>query len=276
MEETVSNTMSLRTKGKGRKGLFASDSACFEPTASVTTPSVPPPFSQEKRKTRLFPTRKLAQLNPYVQALQSSPYKGRAFTEEQGLHFKGRWRKEVFHVPPHTPLDLEVGVGNGHHFAFYGRKEPRRTLVGIDLKYKPLVQSIRRALQLGCTNACVVRFHALDLQELFAEKELNHLFIYFPDPWVEPRKPKKRILSKAFLEQTAQLQKTNSLIAFKTDSEEYFYWARENLLQNKDYKITKCLLSLHQSEEAKNNFITTFEALFLKQNKPIFYLEAKR
>ena len=228
-----------------------------------------------KRRSRLFPTCRLIRPNPYVQALQED-YKHWAFTEAHGPLWKGKWRSEVFQVSPDSPMDLEIGVGNGQHFAFHAQKEPQRSLVGIDIKYKPLVQSIRRALNCHCHNARVVRFHALDLQELFEAGELDHLFIYFPDPWVTPRKPKKRILSESFLEQATFLQRKKGLIQFKTDSEEYFFWSKENVLRNKQYLIRKEILNLHHSPEKKNNFVTTFEDIFLKQNKPIFYLELEK
>ena len=269
MEEIVLNTGILK---KSKDPERVSD--------SLSSSSVSSPSSKRvlKRRNRLFPTRKLVQPNPYVQALQG-PYKDWAFTEEEGPFIKGKWQSDIFQCPLGTSLDLEIGVGNGEHFAFYAKNHPHRSLVGIDLKYKPLVQSIRRALNGGCKNARVVRFNALDIQELFNPGELNHIFIYFSDPWVTPRKPKKRILSEDFLKQTTFLQKEGSSIQFKTDSEEYFFWAKENALKNKNYSLKKESLNLHdlhESEAEKENFVTTFERIFLKQRKPIFYLELER
>lgn len=191
-----------------------------------------------------------------------------AFDEIRAPYNRGQWREKVFGLPVDAPLDLEVGTGNGLHFAHYACKHPERALVGVELKYKPLIQSIRRATEGGAKNAAMARYHAFNLDQLFAEGEVDNIFIHFPDPWVSPRKPKNRFVSREVLDLLYTLQKPGSWIDFKTDSREYHLWSLDEIRESK-YKITFETQNLHQSEYAAENFLTGFEQLFMKKGLEI-------
>lgn len=212
--------------------------------------------------------------NQYTLALQNE-FKDHAFSEERGPLNKGKWRSDVFKVSADHPMDLEIGTGIGRHFTHYCRTNPSRCLVGIEIKYKPLIQSIRRTLGEGSRNGAMVRFHAFNIQELFADGEIDNMIIHFPDPWTSPRKPKNRVMRREMLDKFFQLQKPNSILEFKTDSLEYFEWALEEVKESK-YKLEFVTFDLHQSEIKERNFITTFEQIFLNKGQPIYYLRLSK
>ena len=215
-------------------------------------------------------TRELPVQNQYTLALDNE-YKHVAFNEERAPLNKGKWREKVFQASANQPLDLEIGTGAGHFFNHQALKHPERFLVGMELKYKPLIQSIRRALKSGAKNAAICRFHAFNVEDLFEENELNNVFIHFPDPWVTPKKPRNRLVQKSNLEKLFKLQKSGSFVEFKTDSLVYFEWALEEI-KNSPYEIEFCTFDLHQSEKAKDNFITGFESIFIRQGIKINYV----
>lgn len=215
-------------------------------------------------------TRELPVQNQYTLALDNE-FKDFAFNEERAPLNKGKWRTEVFKAQNETPLDLEIGTGTGYFFNQQALKYPQRLLLGMELKYKPLVQTIRRAKKSGATNVAICRFHGFNIEELFTENELDNVFIHFPDPWTTPKKPKNRMVQKLNLDKIFKLQKPGSFIEFKTDSLVYFDWALEEIKKT-DYKIEYCTYDLHQSEKAAENFITGFEAIFLKQGIKINYV----
>ena len=200
-------------------------------------------------------------------------FKGIAFDEEDAPPLKGKWRDLAFAKlasPSQMPLDLEIGTGNGYHFAHLAQKNPDRLLVGVELKFKPLVQSIRRALRHGSQNVCITRYDANLLTQLFANDELNNVYIHHPDPWPRRRDWKHRLIQDQFLNELFELQKTKSFIDFKTDSLEYFDWAEEKFAQSR-YQVVRSTRDLHKSEWASENFITHFEKIFLSKSQPIFY-----
>lgn len=150
-------------------------------------------------------------------------------------------------------------------------KHPERNLVGIEIKYKPLIQTIRRTLVAGAKNAVVSRFHAFDLPLMFEPSEINNVFVHFPDPWTSPKKPKNRFVQLTNLDILFDMQKPGSFLEFKTDSLVYFEWALEEIKQSR-YKVEFLTFDLHQSEKAADNFVTGFEKIFINQGIKINYV----
>ncbi len=222
-------------------------------------------------RLHLAKTKELVKPTEYVLAL-SNELKEVAFDEEDCLQFKGMWRSKAFGVSESHPLDLEIGTGNGVHFGHRALTYPERSLVGIELKYKPMVQAIRRVLRAGGTNARIVRYNAVLVENLFEENELNDVIIHFPDPWAKLRWQKHRLIQDDFLKRLHALQRPGSRLEFKTDSRDYFDWAMEKF-RNSPYEMVAHSYDLHNSPYAPKNFITHFESIFLRQKLPIHYCE---
>jgi len=217
-------------------------------------------------------TRTLPVPNAYTTALDGE-YSHIAFNEERAPLNKGKWRSDVFKADEQAPMDLEIGTGAGHHFAHYSHRNSNRLILGLELKYKPLIQSIRRAVVGGAKNAAIARYHAFNIDELFNEGEINNVFIHFPDPWTSPKKPKNRVVNVRILDLLYKMQRPGSFIEFKTDSRVYFLWALEEIKQSK-YKVVYETLNLHatDSEYKTQNFMTGFEKIFVKQGIEINYI----
>jgi tRNA (guanine-N7-)-methyltransferase len=228
----------------------------------------------EPKKYQLNRTRDLRVQNYYTEALENE-FKKNAFSEERAPLNRGKWRSDVLHLPEEIPMDLEIGTGNGTHFRHHALKFPERGLVGIEMKYKPLIQTIRRTLKDGAKNAAVARYHAFGLADLFSENEIDNIYIHFPDPWTSPRKPRNRIVQKMNLDLFWKLQRPGSKIEFKTDSEEAFNWCVEDIKES-PYKIEFLTHDLHASEIAATNFVTAFEKIFLRQDMKIHYVRLLR
>lgn len=217
----------------------------------------------------LNPTRQLPYPNKYVTALLGE-YSTWAYCEETSPKFKGEWRQKSFNVDVATPLDIEIGTGNGYHFANYAQSNPGRLLVGFEIKYKPLIQSIRRTLKQGAENARICRYDAGRIDHIFAESEVNNIIIHHPDPWPKKREWKRRLIQDDFLKKIYKLQKINGVLEFKTDDKDYFDWSLKRF-KTSDYEIVGVTYDLHNSEFSKNNFVTTFEKIFLDRGQSIYF-----
>lgn len=230
--------------------------------------------NNEYKRPQVSLTRNLKIPNYYTEALDGE-FREYAFNEERAPLNKGKWRSDVFKTSEETPVDLEIGTGNGNHFQHHALSNPERRLIGIELKYKPLIQSIRSCLRKGAQNARICRYHAMNLDLLFGMEELNDVFIHFPDPWVAPRKPKNRLVNSRVLDWLYELQRPGSYLDFKTDSREYFLWSMEQI-RNSKYKIIFETTNLHQTEMARHNFITQFEKIFMRQGIEINYVRLQK
>lgn len=230
-------------------------------------------MENNQRRPQINITRLLPNQNAYTLALNNE-FKSYAFDEERAPLNKNKWRSEVFKCEDAKPVDVEIGTGAGMHFAYRANKNLERNLVGLELKYKPLIQSIKRAQVLGARNAAICRYHAFNIDLLFEKNEINDVYIHFPDPWTAPRKPKNRVVNTQILNGIYEMQREGSFLEFKTDSREYFLWALEEIKQTK-YKIEFQTLNLY-SEGGKyfaENFSTTFEKIFVKQGIEINYIK---
>lgn len=229
--------------------------------------------ASRKRRPRLAATKTLPNPTEYVLALNGQ-YADWAFDEERAKERRGKWR-ESLDWGEASSLDLEIGTGNGTFFAHRASQHPERALVGIEIKFKPLIQSIRRALHTGAKNARIARYDAACLEDLFAPGELNHVFIHHPDPWPRKRDSKHRLIQDDFLNTLHELMRPGSYVNFKTDSLDYFEWSMP-IIERSKFQITRLTRDLHASAWAEENFVTHFERLFLQKQQPIHYCRFER
>ncbi len=199
-------------------------------------------------------------LNPYLLKLRGE-FKNVYFDLEDAKKLKGKWKQDSFNVAQDVPMDLEIGTGNGFFFAHHCFQNPERRVVGLEIKYKPLHQTLKRAQSLGATNGRGIRMHASEVDQIFEPNEVENVYIYFPDPWPKKRHHKNRLIQLDFLHRIYDLQKQSTFFEFKTDNKEYFDWTVERLKQS-PYRIDRLTYDLHNSEWVNENFETHFEKLW--------------
>lgn len=211
--------------------------------------------------------------NPYV-PLMYNQYTDWSF-DKTATKNKGLWRSHVFKCKGSVAVDLEIGTGNGFHFAHLCQKHPERKIIGLELKYKTTVQSIRRSLRGGCTNGRMIRFPAEKISELFKKEEINNVYIHFPDPWPKKRHFKKRLIQSVFIKDIFSVMKPGCFLEFKTDDFNYFRQS-VNIFKKSSFEINFFSEDLHRSFRKNKNFITHFESLFMKKRQPVFYCRLKK
>lgn len=225
---------------------------------------------EARERVQIAKSRNIPNPHAYVRYLLED-YSAWAFDEERAPTFKGKWREEVFKAPAESALDLEIGTGIGYYFHYHALHYPERNLLGLEIRYKPLIQAIRRVLRDGATNARMARYAGQNISDLFEDGELNDVIIHHPEPWSRPRQIKHRLCSRHLFNTLWRLQKPGSKIEFKTDSRMYFLWALEEL-KHTPYVIERYTEDLHQSEWAAEQPLKThFEQIFVSQQIPINY-----
>ncbi len=211
--------------------------------------------------------------NPNIYVKMLPEYKGLIYAEDEAALLKSNW-KSIF-KNPERPLDLEIGCGNGFFFEHIVQKHPERNFLGIELKYKPLVQTIRRIKKLNLENGRGIRFHAKFIGDLLGEGEIDNVFIHFPDPWPKHKHAKNRLVNSEFLNKLFKIQKPGSWIDFKTDSESYFDFVNIEVKKS-PYEVIRYTRDLHRSEWSSENFQTAFEKIFTRKSQPTYYMRLRR
>jgi tRNA (guanine-N7-)-methyltransferase len=216
--------------------------------------------SGRERRARVSSSHDLKNPTEYVDALHGELAQW-ALDESRALQAKGTWRTHFRNQAESQPLDVEIGPGNGYFLEHRAAQEPTRNLLGIELKFKPLIQSIRRCLAAQQTNVRVARMDASLPGLLFGEGEIDDVFIFFPDPWPRPRSWKHRLISSQFLDELWRCQRAGSRVFFKTDSKHYFEWSLE-LAERSKYRLGFAADELSTPPCVELGFESHFEKLF--------------
>ena len=212
-------------------------------------------------------TKNIKNPNHYIQTLYKEEW---AIDEEKAVVYKGQWRA-LFDKNLSHSLHLEIGCGNGKHFASLCLNNSQDCFLAIELKYKPLIQSIQKLKKNNSKNGRLIRYNARWIDNLFDLKELNNVYIHFPDPWLKKRRSKKhQLIQPDFCKKLYQIQKQRSFLEFKTDSFDYFEQSVQEFKKT-GYKLEKYNTDLYKQKEPSANNLSQFELIFVKKNIPINY-----
>lgn len=210
-------------------------------------------------------------VNPYIRRMELQ--EDWVFDEDVAKNLRGQWAQKVSN--PRNAVHVEIGTGNGFHFAHYAQKCSDVAFLGFEIKFKTLVQSIERARDQGATRARMIKGDARVLSDYFAPQELEKVIVHFPDPWPKRRQQKNRLLNKDFFSELEIVLKTGGELEFKTDHYGYFLFAARNAAESQ-LTMIHYTEDLHHSFAAEENFVTAFEALFLKKGQSIFSFKLRK
>src|SRR5690554_5279809 len=131
----------------------------------------------------------------------------------------------------------------------------------------------KTSIEENLNNIAFLRTHVQIIDKYFSEGEVDEIWITFCDPQL--KKPNKRLTSPRFLDIYSRILKPGGIIHLKTDSQELYDYTLEEVLIPNNYKIhynTNDLYSTDDMHEVKE-IKTYYENIYLKENKPITYLE---
>ncbi len=151
-------------------------------------------------------------VNPYVASHRT--FGPELLPASEAWTWRGRWHERFGR---RAPLHVEIGSGNGFFLVGLAARHPEWDLLGIELRYKRTVQAARKLRAAGVGNACVLRYHAGFLDDLFEPGTLSGLYVNHPDPWPKERHEKNRLISRWFLEDCARLLRPGARLRLKSD-----------------------------------------------------------
>ncbi len=121
-----------------------------------------------------------------------------------------------------APKILEIGFGMGETSATIAENYPQNDYLALEV-HTPGVGSLLKqiqARQLG--NIRIIQHDAVEvLRDMLAEKSLDGVHIYFPDPWHKARHNKRRLIQAPFIALLAGKLKVGAYLHLATDWENY-------------------------------------------------------
>lgn len=188
-----------------------------------------------------------------------------------GLEYKGKWNL-VFQNE--YPIYIEIGMGKGDFIYQQALQNPMINYIGIEKYPSVLAIAVNKIVKQGSLpNLRLLSFDAIELEKLFANQEVNQIFLNFSDPWPKNKHAKRRLTSSTFLPIYKNVLKETGTIEFKTDNRGLFEYSLVSLNQ---YGMSFSLVSLdlHNSEHNETNIMTEYERKFCTKG-PIYKLVAK-
>ena len=184
---------------------------------------------------------------------------------------KGHYH-DIFEI--NQPLYIEIGMGKGDFIYQNALKHPENNYIGIEKFPSVLAAAINKINKnQSLPNLKLMHFDAIELENVFENGEIDHLFLNFSDPWPKNRHEKRRLTSSKFLDVYHKILVNDGVIEFKTDNRGLFEYSLVSLNQY-PLDLETVNLDLHHSPENETNIMTEYERKFCKKG-PIYKLVAR-
>lgn len=193
--------------------------------------------------------------------------------ENDKVPYKGNWKEKYFKND--HPITLELGCGKGEYAVGLARKYPNRNFIAVDIKGNRMYVGARQAIEEKLDNIFFLRTKIDFIEHFFEKDEVDEIWLTFSDP--QPKKPRKRLTSKLFIDRYRKILKPKGIIHLKTDSDILFESTEEQI---KLHNYTPLFLSwdlygdIHQLPEEEQEILrikTYYEALFTGKGAQIKY-----
>jgi tRNA (guanine-N7-)-methyltransferase len=172
-----------------------------------------------------------------------------------------------------NPIVLELACGKGEYTIGLAEIYPNKNFLGIDLKGNRLWVGAKKSIQHNLKNVAFLRIQIDQINEFFANEEVDEIWITFPDPQLRISRSKKRLTHPKFLRLYYQILRPNGKIHLKTDSPDLYQFTKKVIdmygcTLYKDYDDVYAEPGIPKELHIK----TYYESLDIANSKKIHYL----
>ncbi len=191
--------------------------------------------------------------------------------------YKGRWQ-ELFGND--RPIRVEIGMGKGQFLINMAKANPDVNYIGIEKYTSVLLRAVEKLPKEDVNRETIPNLYLIcmmadDLADVFAEGELDRIYLNFSDPWPKDRHHKRRLTSREFLARYDKVLKAQGLLEFKTDNVGLFEFSLEEI-PAAGWELLAHTRDLHHDPMGEGNIMTEYEERFSGMGNPICKLIARR
>ena len=117
-----------------------------------------------------------------------------------------------------APLILDIGSGMGETLIQLARTNPDNNYIAVEVHRPGVGSLIKAAATSGLQNIRVINHDIIDvLRYQLPDRCLDHVYIFFADPWPKKRHHKRRLVNMEFLALLKPKLKMNARLFLATD-----------------------------------------------------------
>lgn len=188
---------------------------------------------------------------------------------------KGKWQSDFF--KNNNPIVLELGCGKGEYSVALAQVYPEKNFIGVDIKGARFWRGAKTGIEEDISNLGFIRTQIELVDHIFAENEIDEIWITFPDPQIKYKRTKHRLTNTEFLQKYKYILKPGGVVNLKTDSE-FMHGYTLGLLHGEGHEILHANHDVYKnvySPKEVTGIQTFYEKQYLEQGKPITYIQFK-
>ena len=194
---------------------------------------------------------------------------------DANFSLKGKWCSSFF--KNNNPLVLELGCGKGEYTVGLAKRYPNKNFIGIDIKGARFWRGAKTAIEDQMPNVAFIRTQIELIEFIFAENEVDEIWITFPDPQIKYKRTKHRLTNAEFLQRYKNVLKNTGVVHLKTDSE-FMHGYTLGLLHGLGHEVEYANHDVYRQEgspEEVTEIQTYYEETYLAKDKAITYIRFK-
>ena len=157
-----------------------------------------------------------------------------------------------------NPLYIEVGMGKGQFIMELAKRHPENNYVGIEKYSSVLLRALEKMdkEETPLPNLVFIRMDAENIEKVFAEGEVDGIYLNFSDPWPKARHAMRRLTSTTFYGRYNKILKKDGMVEFKTDNRPLFEFSLESV-KEAGSNLVEYTFDLHHHESKNEGNIMT-------------------
>jgi tRNA G46 methylase TrmB len=250
------------------------------------SPALSPKNIGEREDATLMSTRVIRRRSVYADKLLAFP----EFVFSDGGQLSRRDAWDAFFAARLGPtfdgrVIFEVGCNDAALLARVAARHPTTAFIGVDWKCRALHTAAERVSAEGLRNIALLHGRAQDVQRIFAEREIDEVWIFHPEPCDKPRELANRLISEPFLSGVHGVLRDGGSLVLKTDHLAYYQGSLDDgqaladqfdlVASSADFWNDAPL----QRAIAGRGFAgesSAFEDRYRRKHRPIYYLEWRK
>jgi len=172
--------------------------------------------------------------------------------------------------------ELEIGSGCGGFLLELSKRNPDKKYLGAEINVNAFSIAVKKASELKKeqTNFLFLNSPIERLIPLIKDKQLNDIYINFPDPWPKKRQHHRRLSYLPLLKEYNRMLKDDGTIYFRSDNVDLFNDSVNYFKDSNLYDIE--IISPFYSEKVSYLPATEYETKFRNKGVNINLLIAKK